>query len=372
MTSLNTLLAVHGRALPVYHLSHIDLDGYGAQFITRQLFNQVAFANSDYGNGILDQFRGLVARYRAHGGPALFLITDVNLTPAQAEAVVELLTPFEDAVALMLLDHHSTGQKTAERFPWYRLDAQRCATRLTFETFAPRLLDSASAQSVFLQAVAEHVDAYDLWQETNPRFACGNLLSDQILDLRDIIPESHADLARDYRHALISNLMRARLRGVTLRELERSVYQFKEDFLTDRRAQLPAGLLADAEQSLTHKYYHLVAAQTLADWETQVDTVNVDGLRGALVFGWPKGIFQTVSNLLLDKRPEYDFFVNVVTTGYLSFRSRAKDLTPMVARYFGGGGHPRACGANLNRPVPHRAAARALIEGRVQADRARN
>jgi len=369
MLPVSTLLAAHGRDLPLYHLSHIDLDGYGAQFITRQLFTQAVFGNSDYGAGILDQFAGLVARYRAVGGPALFLITDVNLTPAQAEAIERQLHPFQGAVGLLLLDHHGTGQKAAERHPWYHLDTRTSATLLTFQTFAPKLLAPEDPQSVLLQAVAEHVDAYDLWQEPNPRFACGNLLSDQILDLRDTLPESLNELARDYRHFMLEHLMRARLRGTSLRDLERSVFDLKEAFLAAHKAELPTGLLEDVERSQASKFYQLVAAQVAARWTEQIKDVVVDGRRGALVYGWPKSIYQTVSNLLLAQHPELDFFVNVVVTGYLSIRSRSVDMSGIAARYFGGGGHPFACGGSLNRSVPSLAQALELFEARTRVPR---
>ncbi len=363
MSPVSALLTAHGRNLPVYHLSHIDLDGYGAQFITRRIFQRIEMANSDYGAGILDQFQVLIERYRKYSAPALFLITDLNLTPAQAQAITERLDPFSEA-GLLLLDHHDTGAKTASRFPWYHLDTQHSATQLTYNAFETLLRGDLPAQQ-FLQSFAAQVDAYDLWQEANPLFACGNLFSDQILDLRDILPESLSDLTRDYRHFILEGLLERRLRGSSLRDLERMVPDLREAFLTAHAAELPPGLLDDAERTLANKFYHLVAAQVHARWAEQVRIVTVDGRRGALVYGWPKSIYQTVSNLLLAQHTDLDFFSNAVPTGYLSFRSRGVKVSDIASRYFGGGGHPFSCGGSLNRAVPNLEQAWKLFESRV-------
>ena len=40
--------------MKIYHLSHTDLDGYGAQYITNFYFKNVKFLNSNYGREIDD------------------------------------------------------------------------------------------------------------------------------------------------------------------------------------------------------------------------------------------------------------------------------------------------------------------------------
>ena len=42
--------------MTIHHLSHTDLDGYGAQVITNHYFKNVKFYNSNYGKEIDEKF----------------------------------------------------------------------------------------------------------------------------------------------------------------------------------------------------------------------------------------------------------------------------------------------------------------------------
>ncbi|RDU61436.1 phosphoesterase, partial [Helicobacter sp. MIT 14-3879] len=35
--------------MKVFHLSHIDLDGYGCQLVSREFFQDIVFYNANYG-----------------------------------------------------------------------------------------------------------------------------------------------------------------------------------------------------------------------------------------------------------------------------------------------------------------------------------
>ena len=37
----------------IYHLSHIDLDGYGCQYLTSKIFTNIKYYNSHYGYEII-------------------------------------------------------------------------------------------------------------------------------------------------------------------------------------------------------------------------------------------------------------------------------------------------------------------------------
>ena len=48
--------------MTIHHLSHTDLDGYGAQVITNHYFKNVKFYNSNYGKEIDEKFDQILAQ----------------------------------------------------------------------------------------------------------------------------------------------------------------------------------------------------------------------------------------------------------------------------------------------------------------------
>jgi len=78
--------------MKIYHLSHTDLDGYGAQYITNFYFKDVKFLNSNYGREIDDKFAQILAEIGASNDDKnIILITDLNLTLAQCESFTEMI-----------------------------------------------------------------------------------------------------------------------------------------------------------------------------------------------------------------------------------------------------------------------------------------
>ena len=152
--------------MTIYHLSHTDLDGYGAQVITNHYFKNVKFYNSNYGKEIDEKFDQILAQIsdknaaqtqsnlggeqngnsqnasenRGEGEAAkndekaLILITDLNLTVEQCEAYEKALV--NKNAKILLLDHHQSGAECASKFGWYFLDSSRCANKITNDFFA--------------------------------------------------------------------------------------------------------------------------------------------------------------------------------------------------------------------------------------------
>jgi len=103
----------------IYHLSHIDLDGYGCQYLSTQCFDAIDCYNANYGKFVYgDNPKNPIER--------LILITDLNLTTKEANWIEK--EAIRIGAKLQLLDHHATGASAAERFAWYKLDTTRCAT----------------------------------------------------------------------------------------------------------------------------------------------------------------------------------------------------------------------------------------------------
>jgi len=125
--------------MKLYHLSHIDLDGYGCQLITKEYFKDINFYNSNYGNEISQKIERIILDIENDDkNTALVLITDLNLTLQQASYLDKKLKESEKDIELLLLDHHKTGLECSQKFQWYKLDEKRCATKITYDYFSKK------------------------------------------------------------------------------------------------------------------------------------------------------------------------------------------------------------------------------------------
>ena len=61
--------------MSLFHLSHTDLDGYAAQFVSKFYFQNIKFFNSNYGKEIDDKFELILSE--ANSGD-IILITDLK------------------------------------------------------------------------------------------------------------------------------------------------------------------------------------------------------------------------------------------------------------------------------------------------------
>ena len=92
--------------MSLFHLSHTDLDGYAAQFVSKFYFQNIKFFNSNYGKEIDDKFELILSE--ANSGD-IILITDLNITLAQCEKFDKLCK--EKELRLFLLDNHQSGAR---------------------------------------------------------------------------------------------------------------------------------------------------------------------------------------------------------------------------------------------------------------------
>ena len=126
--------------MKVYHLSHIDLDGYGCQFVSREFFKDITFYNANYGREVMVRLQAILRDIESHkaqtesvsmlfGKPVkvereksstpqkeqfIILITDLNLTLNESKFLSEQVRELKMAqvdVEIVLLDHHATGEE---------------------------------------------------------------------------------------------------------------------------------------------------------------------------------------------------------------------------------------------------------------------
>ncbi|TQV64149.1 MAG: hypothetical protein FNT29_05600 [Halothiobacillaceae bacterium] len=367
----------------LFHLSHIDLDGYGAQYMTRAAGFRARYYNADYRDvpATLDRIFEDMAKADE---PTLLLITDLNLTLDQADMVARRIagmgqgersresfkTPSsrgpsrpgllnQDMAAMlkqslaaaepapeaprhkptvMLLDHHATGEDAAERHDWYHLDTERCASRLAFEAVAPYLDEEARA---LYAARAEFIDVGDRWLKEDPRFHRSIFLIGLIMEDDQLAPPL-IDLKREYRFHLMNAFFTLMEQDTSLEELERGVYDFRKAFLKGRIAD---EALNDREKPLKDKY-HKLCAEVIPP--SEIPMLKIDGYRAGIFFNWPHDVFRGVVMELMENQGKMDMAIRVGGNGRMSLRSNdGVDVGIISGRYFEGGGHPGAAGGVL-------------------------
>lgn len=367
----------------LFHLSHNDLDGYGAQYMTRAAGFNARYYNADYRDvpATLDRIFEDMAKVNQ---PALLLITDLNLTLDQADMVARridgmgsadapkesfkgtskakakpgLLSPDMAAMLkqslaqetdvaeegprvkseVMLLDHHATGEDAAEKHDWYYLDTSRCASRLAFEAVAPYLDEKAQA---LYAARAEFIDVGDRWLKDDPRFHRSIFLIGLMMEDDQLAPPLDS-LKREYRFHLMDAFFEKMEQGASLEELERAVYDFRKNFLSGRIAD---EALSDSEKPLKDKFHKLCAEVIPPD---QIPMLRIDGYRAGIFFNWPHDVFRGVVMELMENQGKMDMAIRVGGNGRMSLRSNnGVDVGIISGRYFEGGGHPGAAGGVL-------------------------
>ena len=366
----------------LFHLSHIDLDGYGAQYMTRAAGYRARYYNADYRDipYALDQIFDDMSKVKE---PCMLLITDLNLTLEQSDMVAQriqnlsksgaaptqkksgkvpakasLLSPemaamlkgalsassedeTEDAPIkplLQLLDHHATGEDSAKKHAWYYLDTERCATRLAFEAVAPWLSED---QRALYASRAEFVDVGDRWLKDDPRFNRAIYLIGLVMEDDQLAPPL-VELKREFRFHMIESFFQLQEQGATLEELERGAYDYRKSFLRERIA---AERCENPENTLKEKYHFLSAEAVQPE---DVPMLRIDGYRTGIFFNWPHDVFRGVAMELMENRGQMDIAIRVGGNGRMSLRANeGVDVGIISGMYFEGGGHPGAAGGVL-------------------------
>ncbi|WP_456393960.1 DHH family phosphoesterase [Nitratifractor sp.] len=322
--------------LSVHHLSHIDLDGYGCQYLTRQLFDPIRCYNANYGPEVsarLDEILSNIAKERLTNPTRdiLILITDLNLTTKECNALEKRAA--ESGAKLQLLDHHGTGASAAERFGWYFLDTSRSATKITYDWLREHYGFDPEGRN---KKIVEAIDAIDIWREESPYFPYGKVLLGMISGAREINRILFPDEDRAYKLSLIDSARRI-LDEAPLPEapihLDDMLHAQKKRFFRLEHNDTKDNLVADYVTRLLSR-------------ERERMTVHYRGHKGIL--GYNVGSASLIGNAFLLANPDYDFYMDVNSRGNFSLRSNNKlDVSAMAAEIGKGGGHPNASGGKI-------------------------
>ncbi|MGP1485016.1 MAG: DHH family phosphoesterase [Campylobacter sp.] len=307
--------------MKIYHLSHTDLDGYGAQIITDHYFKDIKFYNSNYGKEIDEKFNQILAQIGDE--KAIILITDLNLTLEQCEA-------FENALAnknvkIFLLDHHASGAECASKFSWYFLDSSRCATKITHDFFAALYGKDAS-----LSHFSDVVNAVDIWLKDDENFEMGKVGLGLVANSKEINKVMFEELNTKYMFHLISKARAFFDAGNDYIGLDEAVFKFKKDFFMQDQNDTLSNLIS------------VFVVKNLSE-NREKFSIKYNEFKGILTYNI--GNTSVIGNDFLVANPDFDFFIDVSSKKTLSFRANGKvDVSLMAKNLVGGGGHVNASG----------------------------
>lgn len=325
--------------MKLFHISHTDLDGYGCQLITKEYFKDGFFYNANYGLEVKLSIKKVLEQLLEYKEEEiLILISDLNLTFQEAKDLdndINKLTKDGYKIKLQLLDHHISGKKSAETFPWYYLDDKRCATKIVYDYMFEEYEGFDSDTKDWLNPLVNAINAVDIWLEHEIKnFEFGKVLMSMISKVREINNILFADLNRDFRCYLLKEAAKYIDIVDGHIKLDNDVHFIKKDFLKLSSKD-------DTLDNLSATYL----VKTLVDVKDDL-TVTYKGHKGLLTYCL--GSISIPANAFLRANPEYDFFIDVNKKGNASFRADNKvDVALMATKLANGGGHVNASGCKF-------------------------
>ncbi|RDU67459.1 3',5'-cyclic-nucleotide phosphodiesterase [Helicobacter didelphidarum] len=365
--------------MKIYHLSHIDLDGYGCQFVAREFFKDITFYNANYGKEVmarLNAILGNISSYKMRGNSNtatlfgktikieqknpiqqnqtkekfIILITDLNLTLNESKFLSEQVKELKVAgldIEIILLDHHATGEESAKMYSWYHLDVNRCATKITYEYLLERFGLQESTQ-VWLKPMVEMINSVDIWVESGFGFEFGKVAMSMIATSNELNRFMFDTESRDYKLNLL---------------------QYARDFLKDSHVNKVGGLIegkAFDEVEFDNAIFFLKKVALGGDKETETMDNIVSRAQVKLLemkkdeckiyykdktgfLSYCMGGISVVANRFLhENKDEFDFYIDVSNRGNVSLRSNGGcDVSALSQECFHGGGHKNASGGRI-------------------------
>ena len=320
--------------LTIYHLSHIDLDGYSCQLVMQHTPHTMHFFNANYGEEVPERLRQIVEALE-HENEAMVLITDLNLTAAESrwlDGEINRLNDQSKKITLQLLDHHGSGKESAERFKWYALDTTRSATKLTYDY--AREHGWLEEEPDWMRAYVDVVNAVDLWlQDEHDNFEYGKVLMRLVSETRELGRTLFAEQDRHYKLSLLTEAASMVHTPNAPIVLDEKIHLMKKEFFRSGDN--------DTLDNLVTRYIVDLLGQKRDEM-----TIYYRGYRGFLSYA--VGNTSIIGNGFLVAYPEYDFIVDVSPRGTMSLRANnGVDVSLIAKEWAGGGGHPNASGGRI-------------------------
>jgi len=318
----------------IYHLSHIDLDGYSCQLVMRHTPYIIHSYNANYGAEVPERLEEILEAVQNSNEAAIILVTDLNLNAEEARWLDQEVNALNDKgrdVTITLLDHHGSGKECADRFAWYRLDTQRSATKITYD-YALEHYDLKAPE--WMAAYVDVVNAVDLWhQDQVENFEYGKVCMRLISETRELNRVIFANEDRDYKINLLhkaAEMMHVPNAPIVLDE---SIHRMKKEFFRK-----------SGDNTLDNLATEFIVE--LLGYKRSLMTIYYKGYKGFLSYG--VGNTSIIGNGFLTTFDEYDFIVDISSRGTMSLRANNKvDVSLIAKEWAGGGGHPNASGGRI-------------------------
>ncbi len=318
----------------IYHLSHIDLDGYGCQYLTNIAFKKIKFYNANYGAEVKARLEEIISSIERekfinrNKSEYIILITDLNLTTKEANWIER--EALSIGAKIKLLDHHATGEKTAQKFEWYRLDTTKSASLLTYTWLQERFNFDKEGK---YRDIVKAINAIDIWLDNDIFFEFGKVGLGMISGSREINRILFPTEDRDLKLFLIESARRYLNRDNGHIALDNDLHKLKKEFFKQRDDNTKANLVA------------MFVAKLLSNDKRRL-TIRYRGYKGIL--GYNLGNTSILGNTFLLENPDYDFYMDINYRGNFSLRSNNRlDVAKMAEEIGNGGGHPNASGGKI-------------------------
>lgn len=318
----------------IYHLSHIDLDGYGCQYLSQKCFDDIECYNANYGPEVPARLGEIVKKIEQdkfiHGDKveSLILITDLNLSTKEGSWIEKEAVRI--GAKLQLLDHHATGANAAERFAWYFLDTKRCATLITYEWLKKHY---AFDNDNKLADIVKAINAIDIWVSDDELFEFGKVMLGMISGAREIGRILFPAEDRAFKLSMIEaakNLVGEEEAPI---KLDDQLHPTKKAFFMQDKNDTKDNLVANF-------------VTNLLTTDKQRLTIDYKGHKGIL--GYNVGNASIIGNASMVTNEDYAFYMDVNFRGNFSLRSNNKlDVSAMAAHIGNGGGHVNASGGKI-------------------------
>ena len=318
----------------IYHLSHIDLDGYGCQYLSTQCFDTVYCFNANYGPEVPARMQEIVHKieqdkFLDNTVEALILITDLNLTTKEGNWIEK--EAIRIGAKLQLLDHHATGKTASERFAWYKLDTSRCATLITYDWLQTHH-DFDKENN--LKSIVKAINAIDIWVSDDALFEYGKVMLGMISGAREINRILFPAQDRAFKLSMIEEAKNRVNHTDAPISLDDDLHQIKKAFFLKETNNTKDNLVA-------------IYVTNLLTQDRQRLTINYKGYKGIL--GYNVGNASIIGNACMLENDDYDFYMDVNFRGNFSLRSNNKMDVSLMAGHIGkGGGHPNASGGKID------------------------
>ncbi len=196
--------------MQVYHLSHIDLDGYACQLVSKHFFKNIQYYNANYGREVSARiYEILNAIAQSKESKFLILISDLNLNLNEAEYLQDKIQEHRlqnKDIQIQLLDHHISGKEVAESFHWYFLDINRCATKIVYEFLKKHYAILEPKNTTWLEPLVEMVNSVDIWDTQGYGFELGKVCMRMINQSSELNRFMFDDENRDYKLKLLEEV----------------------------------------------------------------------------------------------------------------------------------------------------------------------